>query len=302
MEKLTRREFVRRTSAAGLLFSAGAAAPLAARGSRIRSATDHVVLGRTGIETSFLAFGTGVNGYSQTSAITRMGLEKGTALLRYGIERGITFIDAADLYGSHQIIPAAVKGIPREDYVLLTKIWTRREDWFSYSGGATGEVERFRRELDTDVLDVCLLHCMVNDRWPDEKKRAIDELSALKSRGVVRAVGVSCHDFGALRVAATSPWVDVILARINNRGGRSYSMDGTVEEVADVLRAARANGKAVVGMKIYGVGKISDSEQMNESLRYVIDDGLVDAITIGMVRKEEVDDNIRRVSAVLAAG
>lgn len=301
MEKLSRREFVRRTSAAGFLLSAGAASPLTTSGRKLRSATDAVVLGKTGIEASFLAFGTGVNGYSQSSAITRMGLGRGAALLRYGVDHGISFIDAADLYGSHQIIPDALEGIPRERYALLTKIWPRRVDWYSYSGGAKAEVDRFRRELKTDVIDVCLLHCLLNSQWPDENKRAMDELSELKARGVVTAVGVSCHDFGAMEVAAEHPWVDLLLARINNRGGRQFSMDGTVREVSDVLRTARAHGKAVVGMKIYGEGKLSDPEQMNASLRYVLDEGLVDAVTIGMVRREEVDDNIQRITAALSA-
>lgn len=280
------------------MLSAGAAGPLVAA-VRPRSATDRVMLGQTGIEASFLAFGTGVNGYSQSSAITRMGLEKGAALLRYGVERGINFIDMADLYGSHQLVPMALKHVPREDLVLLSKVWPSEQNWFTYSGGARAEVDRFRRELNTDYLDICLLHCLQNDRWPQEKKRAIDELSELKDEGVVRAVGVSCHDFGAMERAASHPWVDVILARVNYKGGREYSMDGTTDAVASVLRTARQNGKAVIGMKIYGEGKLTQPDHKKSSLTYVVDNGLVDAITIGMVRQEEVDDNLVRVAAAL---
>lgn len=298
-DQISRRAFVKSASAAGLLLSARGLTPRAAVAAAPSNAFDQVALGRSGVSASFLAFGTGVNGYSQSSALTRMGDREGAALLRYGFDQGINFIDTADLYGSHRLVPLALKDVPREKYVILSKIWTRNEDWLNFSGGAVAEVERFRKELDTDMIDVVLLHCLTNDQWPEEKKRMIDELNDLKAKGVVRAVGVSCHDFGALEVAAEHPWVEVILARINNRGGRSYSMDGTTHDVARVLKTARVNGKGVIGMKVYGVGKLTGPDQMNASLRYVMENQLVDAITIGMVRKQEVDDNLNRVGKAL---
>jgi len=159
-------------------------------------------------------------------------------------------------------------------------------------------VDRFRRELDTDVIDICLIHCATDAKWADEYARVRDELSELKQRRVVRAVGVSCHDLGALRVAATHPWTDVIFARINNRGGQDYSMDGATDAVSEVLRTARRNGKAVVGMKIFGAGKLTKPEEKDASLEYVFRNDLVDAITVGMKTPEEVDDTLMRMSAL----
>jgi predicted aldo/keto reductase-like oxidoreductase len=123
----------------------------------------------------------------------------------------------------------------------------------------------------------------------------------LKEKKVVRAVGVSCHDLGALKVASTSPWVDVIFARINNKGGGNYAMDGSLEQVVPVLKTARANGKFVVGMKIFAAGKLIKPEEKDASLKYVISNRLVDAITIGMKKVEEVDDTLARVDAALKA-
>ena len=51
-------------------------------------------------------------------------------------------------------------------------------------------------------------------------ERIRDELSELKQKGAVRAVGVSCHDHEALKVAAAHPWVDVVLARRQHAGWR----------------------------------------------------------------------------------
>ena len=266
----------------------------------LKGGADAVTLGRTGVTTSFLAFGTGMNGGNRASDLTRLGQAEFTRILRRGLDEGVRFLDTADLYGTHPFVKEAVKGVPRDRYTLLTKIWPNKEDWVTPSGGAREEVNRFRRELGTDTLDICLIHCMLNERWPEDLARVRDELSKLKEEGAVRAVGVSCHDHGALRRAADLPWVDVILARINHRGGAQFSCDDTAEEVAKTLRRARANGKAVVGMKIFGAGTLTRPEDREASLRYVLGNGLVDAMTIGMTAPGQMDDNLRTIGRVLA--
>jgi predicted aldo/keto reductase-like oxidoreductase len=136
---------------------------------------------------------------------------------------------------------------------------------------------------------------MTNAKWTDQEARVCDELSELKQKGVVRAVGASCHDHGALKTAATHPWIDVIFARINYKGGKDYSMDDSVEEVTKTLKLARSNGKAVVGMKIFGAGKLVTPEEKDASLKYVIGNNLVDAMTIGMLSTEQVADSMTRI-------
>jgi 1-deoxyxylulose-5-phosphate synthase len=266
----------------------------------LKGGADAVTLGRTGVTTSFLAFGTGMNGGNRSSDLTRLGQAEFTRILRRGLDEGVRFLDMADLYGTHPLVREAVRGVPRDRYTLLTKIWPNKEDWVTPSGGAREEVNRFRRELGTDTLDICLIHCMLNERWPEELARVRDELSKLKEEGAVRAVGVSCHDHGALRRAADLPWVDVILARVNHRGGAQFECDDTAEEIAKTLRRARANGKAVVGMKIFGAGKLTRPEDREASLRYVLGNGLVDAMTIGMTAPGQVDDNLRALGRAFA--
>jgi len=259
--------------------------------------TDMVTLGKTGIKCTRLAQGTGYNGYNRSSAQTRMGKEKFDRLVRHSLDQGIRFLDMADLYGSHPFVKDVIKDLPRERFTLLSKIWPTKENWITPSGGAKEEVERFCKELGTDHLDVCLIHCMQNGKWADAYERIRDGLSELKQKGMVRAVGVSCHDLGALKVAATHPWTDVIFARINNKG-KEAAMDASVEEVTEVLKLARKNGKAIVGMKIFGAGALVKPEQKDASLNYVFKNNLVDAITIGMLKPEEVDDTLSRMSKI----
>lgn len=302
MQTQSRRDFLKTSLAsAGCLLATRPWMAQAEAASLGYAGNASVVLGQTGIKTSRLAQGTGYNGSARQSDHTRMGFESFDRLLRTDLDEGVRFIDTADLYGTHPYVQKVIKSLPRDKYTLLSKIWVRKEDWVTPSGGAREEVERFCKELGTDNLDIVLIHCATDDKWPEQFARVRDELSALKQKGTVRAVGVSCHDLGALKVAAVNPWVDVIFARINNKGGKEYLMDGTVDEVATVLKEARKNGKAVVGMKIFGAGKLVTPEQKQASLDFVFHHGLVDAITIGMRKPAEVVDTLKHMSEVKAA-
>lgn len=266
---------------------------------QVPTATDQVSLGRSGILASRLAQGTGFRGWARSSDQTRMGRKDFDRLIRHGLDRGINFFDVADAYGSHLYMKNALANVPRRRYVLMTKLWPRKESWVSPSGGAFEEVDRFRKELNSEVIDICLIHMMLDEQWPVHFRRIMDELSTLKQRGTVRAVGISCHDLGALKQAVAHPWVDVVLARINHKGGKEFGMDGSIEEVSQVLQQARTGGKAVVGMKIFGGGKLVRPREMDASLKYVLTRQLVDALTIGMTTPQQIDDTIHRVNEAL---
>ena len=300
MKKHTRRDFLKTSAGSAGMLAAAPSVLEALDASRAVSfaGSDVVTLGKTGIKVSRLAQGTGFSGGSQSSAHTRMGQEAFSKLLHHSLDEGVTFMDMADLYGSHPYVIKTVKDVPRDNLVYLTKLWPQEADWITPSGGAKREVTRFLKELNTDRIDVCLIHCMLNDQWPTEYERIRNELSDLKESGAIGAVGVSCHDFGALKVAAEHPWVDVIFARINHKGGREYSCDASAPDLAKVLKRARANGKAVVGMKIFGAGKLVKPDEKDASLSYVLGNDLVDAITIGMLNPGEVDDTLQRIAKV----
>lgn len=268
-------------------------------------ATEQVPLGRpgsggSGLTVSRLALGTGSTGWARESEQTQLGQREFVRMLRHGVARGATFIDTADLYGAHAYVKAALAELRREDVTLLSKIWfSAGAPKMDATETARPEVERFLKELGTDYLDAVLVHCVTDPRWPTLQARMRDELSELKQRGVVRAVGCSCHTLAALRVAAQDPWVEVLFARINP-GHQRMDPDGTVEQVAEALRLARANGKGVVGMKIYGAGHWSTPEQRRQSLQLALTTGVTDAITIGHVSCSQIDDTIDNMNAVLA--
>ena len=140
-------------------------------------ASDIVELGKTGIKTSRLAMGTGMKGGNRQSRHTRMGQENFTKLIRHGVDRGLQFLDLADWYGTHEFARNALKGVDREKYTLETKLWTRSTPGFAPSGGAIEDIDRFRKELDTDYIDMCLIHYITYPDYIERHKRVRDELA-----------------------------------------------------------------------------------------------------------------------------
>ena len=295
MKKTNRREFLQ-TSAAGL-------AGIAAISSGIHgcdfaaneSIIDKVKLGQTGLSISRVALGTGSAGWKNVSNQTRLGIKGFVELSQYAYDKGIRFFDTADMYGSHEYVREALKVIPREKVSILTKVMTYdQKGWYETEPFQTS-LDRFRKEVGTDYFDIFLLHCMVNGQWTTEYRKYMDGLSEAKEKGIVKTVGISCHSLDAMIEAASNPWVDVLLARINHHGAR---MDGTPEEVMKVLETAHKNGKGVIGMKIFGMGDLDQEDQREKSLNYVIKSGNVDCMTIGLESKEQIDDVVNRVMRI----
>ncbi|MCH5374597.1 MAG: aldo/keto reductase, partial [Planctomycetes bacterium] len=252
-----------------LAATAGAAAVMASSRRLVRASESsppvppEITLGKTGVKMSRVGQGTGMHGGNRQSDHSRLGFAKLVALLNHSYERGVTFFDMADLYGTHLYFREALRTIPREKIAILTKLWWRYDGSVEpvappYAKGmAKTTLERFRHELNTDYLDIVLLHCVMTPDWPKQLEPYMEAMAEAKDKKQIKAVGVSCHNFQAMDVAAECPWVDVILARINPRG---VKMDGTVEDVVGVLRKARENGKSVIGMKIYGEGQLADEK------------------------------------------
>jgi predicted aldo/keto reductase-like oxidoreductase len=115
-------------------------------------------------------------------------------------------------------------------------------------------------------------------------------LSEAKEKGVVRAHGVSCHDFGALKVAAANDWVEVDLARLNPAGA---IMDASVEEVLPVLADMKRQGKGVIGMKILGAGRLRN--RLDDALQYALASPVLDCFTIGSENRQQLEDLLVRI-------
>ena len=298
--KINRRQFLYSTvaGASGLVL---ASRPVATGAAAATPDPFKIVpLGKTGINASLLAQGTGTHGGVRETNQTRLGREKLIALLKAGFERGIRLFDTAEKYGSHPHVAAALKGIPRHQYALTSKIW-RHADGLPESERPDADVllDRFRRELATDYIDLVNLHCMMSGKWTEEQKKQMDILDNLKSKKIIRAHGVSCHTLEALRAAVAHPWVDVVFARINAFG---TAMDGPPGEVAPLLKIAHDAGKGVMAMKLVGDGNFTSAPQkIDDSIRYVMGLGTVDTMVVGFEKADQIDDFAGRVKRTMQA-
>src|SRR3984893_1871674 len=248
-------------------------------------ASDTFTLGSTGIKTSRLAMGTGTVGSGGHSHQTALGVKGLSDLLLNGYDRGLRFFDAADSYRSHPHVAEALKRVPRDRVTVLSKSWARD------AATMRADLDRFRRELGSDYLDICLMHCVTEVDWTDRYRGAMDVLSEAKQKGIIRTHGCSCHSIEALRAAAKSPWVEIDLARINPVGA---FMDADPATVVSVLKEMKTAGTAVVAMKILGLGTLRNRQ--DEGIKFALSLGILDAFTIGAESKQEQEDLIRRIA------
>lgn len=290
---MKRRDFLRRTAiTAGVACFHRSIFPRADRTWMLKplprkfSAADTVTLGKTGIRTSRLAMGTGTVGSGHHSHQTALGVDGLSRLLLNGYDHGLRFFDSADSYGSHPHVAEALKHVPRDKVTVLTKSWARD------ASGMRADLDRFRRELGTDYIDVFLMHCLTDGNWTEECRGAMDALSEAKQKGIIRTHGCSCHSIEALRAATKSSWVEVHLVRINPVGA---FMDSDPQTVVGVIKEMKAAGKGIIGMKILGQGEMRSRQ--DEALNFALGLDLLDAFTIGAESINEQADLIRRIAA-----
>ena len=284
MRTVNRRQFLAQavgTVAIASSVSAQEKAPLAAL-----SGSTMLPLGSTGIEVSLLGMGMGCRAWDHISDLKRKGHDAFLSVLKRAYEKRIRYYDMADFYGAHPFVKEALQSfMDRSKVTLLTKTSSREAEL------VRKDVERFRQELGTDVLDVVLLHCVNDPGWPEQLKGCMDVLSDLKAKGVIRAHGISSHNMDAASCAAETPWVDVLLERINPFG---LKMDAPPEKMTPILRKAHENKKGVLGMKIAGEGQCAD--RLQESLRFVLGLQCVDAMPIGFLEPGEIDSAFEHVA------
>ena len=251
MKPVDRRAFLVRT-AAGLGASLGA--PLLCGGEKdvtILRATDTVRLGKTGIRASRLVVGTG----SASTEQRNLGVQGLANLLKKALDRGITWWETADIYQTHPHVAAALRDVRRDRVVITTK--TASKD----AQSVRADIERFLRELGTDVIDILLLHCMSTPDWTTTMEGPMAVLNEAKKKGQVRAVGASLHvhdprwyaSLKPLTAAVDIAWGDIFLVRINPFAvNTDVPKKEGIPHVETIFRSLKQRGAVLYGMKLLG--------------------------------------------------
>ena len=100
------------------------------------------------------------------------------------LELGYRHIDTADAYENHKPIGKAIKNFPRNELFLTTKIYLQDLS----SAKVRSSVPRYLKELQTDYIDLLLIH------WPSPEFKLNETLEAMmrcKEEGLIKSIGVS---------------------------------------------------------------------------------------------------------------
>jgi len=296
MSQFSRRSFLKTGIAAGALAGVGAL-PLEAEP---QTATSWVTLGKSGVKVTRLAFGTGThNGKVQRD----LGQEGFNRLVQHAYDRGIRFFETAEAYPEmHHMLGVALKGIPRENYRLMTKMTTDEGPGVD----PVARIDALRKEANTDYFDIVLLHVQQGPDWPTQSRPWQEGILEAESRQMVIARGASVHGLPALRQVPSDTWLQIAMIRMNHKGAHMDGPDshfhgpGDVTEVVEHVKQVRKEDKGVISMKLIGEGSFTTREDRQASMRFAFQHAGVQCVTVGTKSPAEVDEAIENVNLALA--
>ena len=292
----TRRDFLKASIAASAL----PAVASAAAGSTKAAATDWVTLGKSNVQVTRLALGTGTHSGAQQR---HLGQDEFTRIVRYAYDHGIRFFETADAYHNMpEMLAVALKGLPRDSYRLMTKYDVH------HSEDPMAGARRLTAALGTDYVDIMLMHCVRSPKWPEETKHIQDAFEQAKEKKLIMAHGASVHGKQALAEFPGNPFLDVAMIRMNHNGTRmdTPSMQdidekGDVPYVVDHMHRTKAGGAGIISMKLVGEGRFKNPDDRQAALNFAFRKAGVDCVTIGFGSTGEIDEAIKRISTALNA-
>ena len=293
----SRRDFLKAGVTATAIPSVLSALPL---NTTKRSATDLVALGKSNVQVTRLAFGTG----TYSGRVQReLGQPEFTRLVRYAYDHGIRFFETADSYhGMPQMLSIALKGLPRDSYKLMTKYNTRDTE------DPAATISRLRSDLGAEYVDIMLLHCVRSPTWPQDDARLRDAFSEAKEKKIILSHGASVHGLPALDAFPGTTWLDVAMIRMNHKGVRMDTPStqdtdaiGDVPQVVSQMKKMRAQGAGIISMKLVGEGRFVQRSDRQAALNYAFNVAGVDAVTIGYKNTAEIDEAIQNLNQALRA-
>lgn len=239
---------------------------------------EKVKLGNTDIEVSRICFGS----LTMTPFQAGLSVKEGAYLIEYAYNKGINFIDTAEIYGNYDYIKNALKAIGRDNYVIATKTYAYTEEL------AKESLELALKELDTDYIDIFLLHEQESIHTVRGHFQAIEYFLKAKKEGKIRSIGISTHRISGAIAAKEVEEIEIIHPIFNKLG--IGIQDGTVEEMLSEIEEIHRKGKGVYAMKPLGGGHLI--KDVESAFNYVKSIDAIDSIAIGMQSIDEIDANI----------
>lgn len=239
---------------------------------------DRVKLGNTEIEVSRLCFGS----LTMTPFQANLTEKEGAYLIEYAYDKGINFLDTAEIYENYNYIKRALKGIRREDYCIATKTYAYTEEM------ARESLELALRELGTDYIDLFLLHEQESIHTVRGHFEAIEYFIKAKGQGKIRAIGLSTHRVAGVLAAKEIKEIEIVHPIVNKKG--IGIQDGNIEDMLMAIEEIYKMGKGIYAMKPLGGGHLI--KDLESAFNFVKSIPSIHSIAIGLQSKDEIDSNV----------
>ncbi len=257
-------------------------------------------LGQTGIQVSPLGLGTVKFGRDQQVKYPwdfKIPDDKAVQeLLSLAQDLGINLLDTAPAYGNSEERLGQLL-VNRQDWVIVSKVGEAFENGrshFDFSAKTTrNTIENSLKKLNTDYLDVVLVHSDGNDQQLIEQEDAVETLMQLKQEGLIRAVGLSTKTTqGGLWTVENT---DVVMATRN-------TSDHTDDPVLD--RALELNKGVVIkkGLQSGHADSKAGGAGIDEAIRYVFSHPAVSCLIAGTINPQHLQQNARLVAQLTGGG
>jgi len=243
-----------------------------------RPGLQKVNVGNTGICVSELCYGTLTMGSLQAA----LAPEEGARAIRRAFELGVNFYDTAKSYGTYPHLALGLQGVARDQLVIASKSHAR-----SYTK-MKADVEECLRELSLEHIDIFHLHLVPSAENLAARRGALECLLEFRDRGLIRVIGASTHTIAGVRALNSEPAIDVVFPVLNRRG--LGITDGTLDGMLEALSESKQQGKFIYAMKPLGGGHLY--QEVEDSLKYLRELPLCDAIAVGMKDESEVEMNV----------
>lgn len=244
------------------------------------------MIGKSGIEVSVMGLGTVKFGRNQgvkyPAAFNLPSDKELKSLLSTAVELGINLLDTAPAYGtSEERLGKSLAG-KRHDWVLTTKVGEEFIQGVSHydftAKSVTLSVERSLQRLQTDYLDIVLVHSNGEDQRIIEQDNIFDTLAVLKRAGKIRAYGMSTKTVaGGL---LTVNLADLVMVTYNP----AYTND------QPVIQCAHENQKGIFIKKALASGHLHTT--VADNMRYIFSEPGVTSVIVGTINQEHLRENV----------
>jgi L-galactose dehydrogenase len=213
---------------------------------------DRRPLGNTGLTLPVLSFGASSLG----AEFRNVDVNEAMRSVRVALDLGMNFIDTSPFYGrgmSEVLLGVALAGVPRDSYLLGTKLGRYSGTRFDFSAGRVIEsVEVSLERMKTDHLDFVLCHDIEFVDMRQIVEETIPMLRVLQKKGMVRRVGVSGYPMNIFRYVLDRTDLDVVLSY------NHYTLQNTM--LADLVPHLKQKGVGVMNAAPFSARLLTNTE------------------------------------------